>query len=1063
MFDQLARWLIHPSGMTPHCLRQLSPHGAISIHVLAGALAGAAYVAISTALVGFAWQRRGLIHLPLFWLFASFIGLCGLSHWLDTLTLWFPASRLEAVVTAMTAALSVVAALALWRTLPSLLRLPSPAEYTATEEALRQSEGFLRRTGQVARVGGWELDLVTGELIWTTETRRIHGVDRDYRPTVEQALDFYPPEARDTLQAALAAAAAGGPGYDLELPFIRADGSRIWVRTFGSVERRDGKPVIVTGAIQDVTDQVRQRHAMERANQRSILATEAAGIGIWDWNVLTDIVVWDDIMCRLYEAAATKAVDYATWRQYLHPDDRAHVEAALQDGLSGVRSFDTEFRILLPSGTRHMRAIGRTLHDVDGRIERMIGVNWDITEARELAADRDLQAIKLVRSEERFRLIAENANDVISLVDPDGRRSYASPATRRLFGVAPEIFQSRDAKEFIHSDDRAAVAALQGALLSGERTEAHISFRARNPERGEVWIEVNARALTDPLTGAASGYVSVLRDVTDRRAVEAELRTINVELDRLARHYAQARNLAEQANRAKTRFLAGISHELRTPLNGILGYAQLLHMDEALTDKQRERVRFMLTAGKHLLEMISGVLDMSEIESESLELQLAPVELRAVVDACIDMVRPAAEAKHLSIAAAFMPAVPTRTVTDPKRLRQILLNLIGNAVKYTVHGAVKIQVTTTTDDRRIRIEVSDTGPGIPQERRALLFNDFERLELGSLSLEEGSGLGLSLARQLTTLMDGSIGYDDNPGGGSVFWFELPLVAARTSSDDQGPAGLTFCPGEASPASIKPLRVLVADDVAMNRDVAAAFLRSASHDVVCVDCGADAVIAATKSDFDIILMDVRMPGIDGLEATRRIRALQGPRGDVAIVALTAQVFTEQVKACTEAGMDCHLTKPFTIESLLAAITRGVAASRRRQAATLHQASPPARDQLGSSLPIIEEEALRRTTSVLAPEAVRSFLDTLAGLGDKLQRRLTTRDPSETIDMSLAEEAHALAGSAGMFGFERLVFVARMFERAVQTDVSKAATIAPDLTDALDRSLTEMRRRVSMIPF
>ena len=307
----------------------------------------------------------------------------------------------------------------------------------------------------------------------------------------------------------------------------------------------------------------------------------------------------------------------------------------------------------------------------------------------------------------------------------------------------------------------------------------------------------------------------------------------------------------------------------------------------------------MLNAGQHLLELISGVLSLSEVEQHRVELQPFVVDLGKLAADSIDVVRPAAGKKGLSLTVEAAPGAPATAFVDPTRLRQILLILLGNAVKFTASGAVTLrlcsaQVRSTQNSLPekgpdqadvLRLEVADTGSGIPQEKRLRLFQDFERLSADADAVE-GAGLGLALSARLVTVMGGSIGYDDNDGGGSVFWIELPLLGAESKTER----------ADVPPAATSPYRVLIVDDVAMNRDVAAAFLQSACYEVTCLDNGAAAVAVASCENFDVILMDVRMPEMDGLEATRRVRKLPAPYGQVPVIALTAQAFAEQIAEC-----------------------------------------------------------------------------------------------------------------------------------------------------------------------
>jgi CheY-like chemotaxis protein len=283
--------------------------------------------------------------------------------------------------------------------------------------------------------------------------------------------------------------------------------------------------------------------------------------------------------------------------------------------------------------------------------------------------------------------------------------------------------------------------------------------------------------------------------------------------------------------------------------------------------------------------------------------------------------------------------MPGRVRADAQRLRQILVNLLGNAVKFTKQGGIALRLRSVADGTRLRFEVADTGLGVPAAQRHHLFQEFDRIGVDDAAPVEGAGLGLSVSSRLAAWMGGGMGHEDNPAGGSVFWLELPLVACAAAALPpaavEGPAAPVGPEGSAAPHS---LSVLVVDDIAMNRDIAAAFLRAAGHLVVCAAGGAEAVGLAAARDFDVILMDVRMPEVDGLEATRRIRAMAGARGRVMIVALTAQAFSEQVAICRAAGMDDHLAKPFSPDSLLESVTRAAAAGLADQRNRLESRSP-----------------------------------------------------------------------------------------------------------------------------
>jgi signal transduction histidine kinase len=493
-------------------------------------------------------------------------------------------------------------------------------------------------------------------------------------------------------------------------------------------------------------------------------------------------------------------------------------------------------------------------------------------------------------------------------------------------------------------------------LVTGQGDEATaVKAMKRGAQDYLVKHQLNDENLRRAITGAVTQMdlhqrlAGTMRDLTNtnaalkqeiaiRKTAERELEDSAAALASLADRLQQALDQAERASRAKSRFLAGMSHEMRTPLNGILGYAELLRIEGGLNPSQLARLQAMQDAGTHLLEMIHTVLDLSEIETERVTLHPSEVDLRQLARVCLDLVRPMASNKQLALHISVASDVPTYLRTDPMRLRQLLLNLLGNAVKFTDRGGVELRLRRLAGETGLRFEVADTGPGIKPEQLPFLFQEFSRLDTELTKLTEGAGLGLSLSVRLATLLGGRLYHEPNPGGGSLFCLELPLsvrdaappsnvnLSSPTDSPPPLPPPSPASPPPPSPPSPPPserrLSLLVVDDIEMNREIAAAFLRAAGHEVTCVDSGAGAIAAAAANDFDLVLMDVRMPGMDGLQATRRIREIAGPRGSVPIVALTAQAFTEQVQDCRAAGMDSHLCKPFTPDALLDAVRRAV---------------------------------------------------------------------------------------------------------------------------------------------
>jgi PAS domain S-box-containing protein len=946
------------------------------------------------------------------------------------------------------------------------------SEQKAQQEALRRSEAFLDRISTIAGIGGWELDLSTNALQWSAGTYRIYGLEPGTPPTLEGVKSHYAPEARPLIESILHRAATEREGWDLELPLIRDDGRRVWVRSISSVVSEPGQPVRLIGAIQDVTARVAERLALKTANERVALATESAGIAIWDRDLVNDRLIWDPMMYRLYDLApGAVACSPAIFMECVHPDDRFRVEAELLAAQAGEAAFDTTFRIVWPDGSvRTMRGIARATHDEAGNTVHMVGANWDVTEAKRLASD-------LAQQHELLRVTLQSIGDGVITTDAHGLVGWLNPAAERMTGWRNGEARGRPAELVFQVVDVAtglpAGNELSECLTQGQKSWPTAERDLVSRDGTRFGIEDSAAPIRND-DGHIFGAVLVFRDVTEQRLIEAgrtereqELREINTELERLARHLAKARDGANRANRAKSRFLAGMSHELRTPLNGILGYTQLLKLEGGLSVQQQARVDAMLAAGSHLLEMVNSVLDISEIEAEHVELRVVEAALREIVEACVDQIRPTAAAKRLALRIMIAPDAPDVISTDPVRLRQVLLNLLGNAVKFTPAGWIELRMRPTADHSAVRIEVVDTGPGIPPEQREHLFMEFERLDLNRSEIIEGSGLGLALSARLAALMKGRLGYDDDPDGGSVFWLELPLGMGQPRAQVGPTAG--SLPPAGSPAgddrnqsgarSARPLRILVVDDMAMNRDIAQSFLRVAGHEVECAESGVDAVAAVAAGAFDAVLMDVRMGGMDGLEATRQIRLLDGPAGNVPIIGLTAQAFAEQVEACHLAGMDGHLAKPYgpaaLLEAVLSAVTqghRGIPPEPEVVAALVE--SPQSDAMMDVAAPVLDGEAVARLGSFLPREAVASYLQSIAVRAETVKLQLDGWVPPDGCE-ALADAVHALTGSAGMFGCARLAGTGRAFERGLRQGGADPPELSAAFRAALEITLLEIR--------
>lgn len=415
------------------------------------------------------------------------------------------------------------------------------------------------------------------------------------------------------------------------------------------------------------------------------------------------------------------------------------------------------------------------------------------------------------------------------------------------------------------------------------------------------------------------GYAGVGTGVGLMKMLQAESEERNRKLVALAEQLGRARIEALSANQAKSEFLATMSHEIRTPLNGVLGVAQILQESGLNTDQAR-LAKTIRTSGEVLLRLLNDVLDLSKIEAGKMNLDPTTFEIDELVQAAFSLWRPRADEKELGFSVDFDGPAGTRVVGDPVRLKQVLFNLIGNAIKFTRDGSVQARITLTDigpGRTVLRVEVEDTGCGVPEAAQAKLFTAFTQADGATSRKFGGTGLGLAICKRLADLMGGSIGFDSRVDEGSTFWFEAPLRRAAAAEPAQE---IETAPLAAAGSPEGGPRILVAEDNPINQEVIRGFLKLNGWRCDMAADGAEAVAAIQSTDYDVVLMDVQMPGMDGIEATRRIRTLAEPACNLPIVALTANAMRGDERRCLEAGMDGYVAKPIARDRLFGEITR-----------------------------------------------------------------------------------------------------------------------------------------------
>jgi PAS domain S-box-containing protein len=628
------------------------------------------------------------------------------------------------------------------------------------------------------------------------------------------------------------------------------------------------------------------------AQRAARMAQQIAGIGYF--RLASDGIGsrWSDEVYRIHGVDPAYGPLNATI-DAVHPDDRALVAEGLRAAREEVKPFSGQYRVQRSDGA--WRTVScRTVSEIgpDGQVAAVVGALVDVSEFKEIEA-------AAVENEARYRLLADKSSDVISRVDADGRLTYISPACLPMLGFTPEELVGRLAVDYVHADDQAPLYQAYERQADEGREHAAQPVRYRfQPKTGDwIWLETHPTAIFDD-QGVLVEFISVSRNVTQAKAAEANL--------------TAAREAAEAAAQAKSEFLANMSHEIRTPLTSIMGFSGLLKEVGELPENARLYVERISTAGQSLLAVVNDILDFSKLEAGQVELDPQPFDPAAFIAETTQLLAVQAANKGLDWRSHVDGPLPGHVLADSARLRQVLLNLLGNAIKFTAQGSVLGRIAyDAAGEGALKISVADTGEGIPAERRDRLFQRFSQVD-GSVSrIHGGTGLGLAICKSLVELMGGQIGVNSEEGRGSTFWFTIaaPAVAAAAPTVGDAPE-LTLEVDEAGGA-----RILVVDDLAVNRELVRAMLGPFGHDFEEAANGAEAVQAALRTGFDLILMDLQMPGMDGFEAARAIRATAPLNRTTPIIALSANVLPAHVIACHEAGMDDHLGKPIALTALV----------------------------------------------------------------------------------------------------------------------------------------------------
>ena len=611
---------------------------------------------------------------------------------------------------------------------------------------------------------------------------------------------------------------------------------------------------------------------------------------------------------------------------------------------------------------------------------------------------------------ERYLAIVDTATDAIVVMDRFGQIRSFNRAAETIFGCAAREVIGSSIGELVPDLDRSGEFATDRASGEGEASGIGREVEGRRRDGSPVSLELSVAEWRD--TDGQQCFTGIMRDVTERHRQERALQAAIAAAQ-------QARAEAEAANIAKTEFLAVMSHEIRTPLACISGFVDLLSSAGRLTHKQRRYVELVRAANSALLTVVNDILDFSKVEAGQLSLEKRPFSPTALVHDTVEIIRPIALEKKILLKFNIDAGLPPWLLGDDARLRQVLLNLLNNAVKFTEAGWISVTVRPDDSDPRrpmVRFAVTDTGIGIPRESLHRLFRQFSQVDSSIGRRFGGTGLGLAICKRLVELMGGEIDVVSDVGKGTTMWFSAELPA--TSAPEQAlPAQPADDGGQA--------RVLLVDDIEANREIVEAYLKDAGYRVEQAPSGPDAIRLLQQESFDVVLMDIQMPGMDGVTATTHIRALPAPLKDIPVIAMSGNVLPQQVRSFLDAGMNDHIGKPIERAQLYAKVWRWL--PRDAAAVDAAEFNYARFNELIDALGVSRVE---RTIYKFVAQFEGCFKST-----PEVAKR----------------EAHDLVNGAGVLGFDSLVGLCREIGLVEDSDDARLAEMFADLRQAQVKTL------------
>jgi len=880
-------------------------------------------------------------------------------------------------------------------------------ERKRAEEALRESETRFRTLLDHAADALFIQDLEQGTIVDVNQ-QACESLGFTRQELIgATAVPFHLDSDQAELESVAQRAAAGETVCDKHW-HRRRDGTLFPVEVHTSLVSYGGRRFLLKLA-RDISDRLQAEEALRRSKAYLAEGQRLTHTGCWAWDPRRDQMLHcSEEIFRIYGMdPQDRAPSFEQLMQRVHPEDRDRVRERTLAGIREKVEDFLDYRIVLPDGTlKDIQSVRRPVLNEAGEVVEVVGTSVDVTERK--------------RAEEEVRNTAAHwqatfdaVQDLVLLLDKDFRIVRANHAAAQFLGLPFDRIVGGRCYELIHGTSTPP-GECPLAKMRQSRKHEEVEVLAR---KGGPWLSVSVDPLFDP-SGELMQVVHVARDITERKRAEEELRKHRENLEEMVRHrteqLTEAKARAEAANRSKSTFLANMSHELRTPLNAVLGFSRLLKRGPDVTPRQQEALDIIVRSGEHLLNLINNVLDMAKIESGRMVLEESEVDLHQLLHEMQSLMGAGAAEKGLRFALELDPDLPQFVAVDAGKLRQVLLNLLGNAIKYTDAGGVKVRArlasTRGSEKAQVRLEIEDSGPGIGQEDCRRIFFPF--VQLGDQApAQAGTGLGLAICKQYVELMGGRIGVASEPGKGSVFYFTIPVtVLPSVAKPTELKHGRILGLAEGQPRD----RLLIVEDQPENRLLLRRLLEPLGFELREAANGREAVALFEQWHPDLIWMDIRMPVMDGLEAVRRLRATKAG-ADTKIIALTAHALEEERRPIMAAGCDDLVRKPFREQEIFDALARHLGLKFIYEEAPRQESAPEAselalRPQQLDALPADLLRDLRQAVVELDTARTRALIEQVAERDASLGRALNTLAAQLNYQrlMKLLEREHSQTG-------------------------------------------------------